>query len=112
MIRHLADGSIYRIKSNALEGLSLGVDEDGGESFGWASFSGKATYLEPGMVEPEGNHQFITYVEDRNEPGSGVDRIWIQAIDKDNAVIPAMNMGEPAPSQASFIAGGNIVAPH
>jgi len=68
LIRHLADGSKYRVKSNALEGLSLG---DAG-LFGWASFSGKATYLEPGMLEPIGNHTFLAYVEDHDEPGNGM----------------------------------------
>lgn len=34
------------MKSNALYGLALG-ESDG---FGWATFSSKATYLEPGMV--------------------------------------------------------------
>ena len=46
LIRHLADGTIYRVKSNALYGLAIGEMEDGG----WASLSGKATYLEPGRA--------------------------------------------------------------
>jgi uncharacterized repeat protein (TIGR01451 family) len=47
LIRHLSDGTKYRVKSNALECLALGGDHST-EPFGWASFSGKATYLEPG----------------------------------------------------------------
>jgi hypothetical protein len=43
IVRHLADGTVFRVKGNALEGLSLGLE--GG--FGWASFTGKATYSEP-----------------------------------------------------------------
>jgi hypothetical protein len=112
LIRHLDDGTIYRVKSNALFGLSIGVGDEGGETFGWASFSGKNTYLEPGWPEPIGNYEFITYVEDRNEPGTGVDRVWLQVMDKDNIVIPVMSMNEPATDNAEEISGGNIVAPH
>ena len=42
MIRHLRDGTMYRLKSNALDALALG--EDPTVPMGWASFSGKATY--------------------------------------------------------------------
>jgi hypothetical protein len=42
LIRHFGDDNIYRIRSNALYGLALGEDKD----YGWATFSGKATYLE------------------------------------------------------------------
>ena len=110
LIRHLADGTKYRIKSNAVSGLALGEDPE--VPVGWASFSGKNTYLEPGMPEPEGNHQFTAYVEDRDEPGSGNDRFWITARDKNGVTIPAMSMTEPAPANAVPIQGGNIVAPH
>ena len=114
LIRHLPDGTIYRVKSNALYGLALGEFEDGDETYGWASFSGKSTYLEPGWPEPIGNHNFIAYVEDRNEPGSGVDRVWIEVWDKEGNVIPVMSMsGEPdAASNAEEIGGGNLVVPH
>jgi hypothetical protein len=108
LIRHMADGTIYRVKSNALYGLAVGV----GEGFGWASFSGKATYLEPGWPEPEGNHEFIVYIEDRNEPGTGVDRFWIEVHDKDGAIIDDMSMLRDATDNAVPIQGGNIVAPH
>ena len=75
LIRHLADGTIYRVKSNSIYGLSLGTRVSNGEPYGWASFSGKGTYQEPTWMEPVGNYEFAVYVEDRNEPGSGVDRI-------------------------------------
>ena len=110
LIRHLADGTKYRVKSNALTGLAIGQDPT--VPFGWASFSGKSTYLEPGMLEPEGNHQFTAYVEDRNEPGSGNDRFWITVRGKDGNMIPVMSIDEPAPDNAQSIQGGNIVAPH
>jgi len=47
LIRHLAEGAKYRVKSNAPEGLAIG--EDMSMPVGWATFSGKATYLAPGM---------------------------------------------------------------
>jgi hypothetical protein len=105
LIRHLADGSIYRLKSNALEGLSIGESADSTESFGWASVTGKSTYLEPSWEEPIGNQDFVFYVEDRNEPGTGTDRFWIEAVGE-------LMMSPPATENAVEISGGNIVAPH
>jgi PKD repeat protein len=107
-IRHLPDGAIYRMKSNAIEGLSIG---DTG-SFGWASFTGKGTYQEPGWPDPIGNHSFIFYVEDRNELGNGIDRAWIEVRDKDGVVIPVSSMPRPGSANAVPISGGNIVVPH
>jgi VCBS repeat-containing protein len=112
LIRHLPDGSIYRVKSNALYGLALGESGSGDEIFGWASFGGKSTYLEPDWPEPVGNHEFLAYVEDRNEPGTGIDRFWIQVRDKDGVAIEAMSMAEPAVDNATEINGGNVVVPH
>ena len=110
LIRHLSDGTIYRVKSNALYGLALG--EAGDPAFGWASFSGKCTYLEPGWPEPIGNYEFIVYVEDRGEPGTGTDRVWIQVLDKDDLVVHVMAMDRPAVDNAQVLGGGNIVVPH
>ena len=74
LIRHMADGSIYRVKSNMLDALTLGSTDD----FGWAIFSGKSTYFDPTyMTEPAGGYRFMVYVEDRDEPGTGIDRFWI-----------------------------------
>jgi hypothetical protein len=110
LIRHVPGGSIYRVKSNALYGLALG--EDPSVPLGWASFSGKSTYSEPGWPEPEGNYEFLVYVEDRNEPGSSVDRFWIEVKDKDGQVIPVMSMDHEAMDNAVELGGGNIVVPH
>jgi len=84
LIRHLPDGTIYRLKSNALGGLAVG---DGG-GFGWATITGKATYQEPTWPEALGNRRFVVYIEDRNEPGSGVDRFWVQVSDKNRVLAP------------------------
>ena len=111
LVRHLQDGTIYRVKSNALYGLALGEYEDDGETYGWASFSGKATYLEPGWDEPIGNYEFITYVEDHGEPGKNIDRIWIKIMNLGNTV-DVMSMDDPGANNAVELSGGNIVVPH
>jgi len=110
VIRHLPDGTIYRNKSNALDTLALG--EDPTVPMGWAVFSGKATYRDPTMPEPEGNHTFQVYVEDRDEPGRGNDRFWIEVSDKDRVVIGESSMSSPAADHSVELSGGNIVAPH
>jgi hypothetical protein len=110
LIRHLADGSLYRVKSNAMSGLAVGESED--PAFGWASFNGKCTYREPGWPEPIGNHQFIAYVEDHNEPGATVDRFWIEVLDQNGDAIGVSSMDRAAEDNAVIIKGGNIVVPH
>jgi hypothetical protein len=107
LIRHMPDGSIYRVKSNALYGLALG---DTG-AFGWASFSGKATYLEPGWLEPIGNQKFLVYVEDHGEPGKDADRFWVEVQDKDGDPVP-LSMSRSAEVNAETLDGGNVVVPH
>jgi hypothetical protein len=107
LIRHLADGSKYRIKSNALTGLALG---DTGV-FTWASFSGKTTYQEPGWIEPIGNYTFLVYVEDQGEPGAGADRFWIEVRDKAGDLTP-LSIPREAVDNAVLLGGGNIVVPH
>jgi PKD repeat protein len=109
MIRHLPDSDeIYRIKSNALYGLSLG--DAGG--FGWAVFSGKTTYLEPGMDEPVGNYEFTVYVEDRATSGAGADKVWVQVRDQNGDLVSAMSVPADAGANAVTLEGGNIVVPH
>jgi hypothetical protein len=110
LIRH-TDSGIYRVKSNALFGLALG-SEDGSDPYGWASFSGKSTYREPGWDSGEGNHQFIVYVEDHGTPGAAADRFWIEVRDKDRNVIGDSSMSSPAATNAETLEGGNIVVPH
>jgi VCBS repeat-containing protein len=108
LIRHLENGLIYRVKSNALDGLALGNSP----GVGWASFYGKSTYLDPDWTEPAGNYAFIVYVEDNNEPGNGVDKFWIQVKDQDRKLVSDMSMLPEATAQAVLIQGGNIVVPH
>jgi len=107
LIRHAPEGN-YRIKSNALYGLALGEFEDIGQFVGWASFSGKCTYMEPGWIEPEGNHVFLVYVEDWSDPGAGLDRIWFDVDgDEEN-----LSMTSPAAEHLVVLNSGNIVVPH
>jgi hypothetical protein len=108
MIRHLQDGSIYRVKSTALDGLAVGQDRT--IPMGWASFTGKATYLEPGWTDAIGNHVFTVYVEDRNEPGSGSDRIWISVTKGTTPV--GLSMTGTGAGNAVALNGGNVVVPH
>jgi hypothetical protein len=108
LIRHTAEGN-YRVKSNALYGLALG--ESGDPAFGWASFSGKTTYLEPGWSEPVGNYVFLVYVEDHGVPGAGVDRFWIEVLDKQRNAA-TLSMARDAFDHAEGLDGGNIVVPH
>jgi len=110
LIRHVAGsttGEKYRIKSNALEGLSIGGEAD----FAWAAFSGKNTYRAPG-VDNEGNNEFTVYVEDHGEPGVGVDQFWIQVRDKQDDIRPDISMPEPGFGNTETLEGGNIVVPH
>ncbi|MCJ7736592.1 MAG: PKD domain-containing protein, partial [Anaerolineae bacterium] len=103
LIRHMADGTIYRVKSNALYGLALGEVKT--IPMGWASFSGKSTYLEPGWTDPKGNYEFVVYVEDRNEPGTGVDRFWIE-------VLGGLALPRDAVTYTVILERGNLVVPH
>ena len=110
LIRHLPDGTIYRLKSNALYGLSLG--KSSGPDFGWASVIGKATYKDREWSEPIGNYIFVIYVEDHNEPGADFDQFWIEVRDKYWNVVPMMSMDRDAVDNTVVLGGGNIVVPH
>ena len=110
LIRHVARRRNYRVKSNALYGLSLG--EAGDPAYGWASFSGKCTYKDKEWVEPEGNHEFLVYVEDHGEPGAGVDQFWVEVRDQDGNVIGDLSLDRDAADNTETLGGGNIVVPH
>jgi uncharacterized repeat protein (TIGR01451 family) len=105
VVRHLADDSRYRMKSNALSGLSIGNETD----WGWASFAGKATYQRP-YSDAEGNHEFLIYVEDHGTPGVGNDRFWVRILKDGVPVEVALPL--PGAANAQTLEGGNIVVPH
>jgi hypothetical protein len=105
VIRHHQDGTISRIKSNALEELKL---RNAGDC-SIATFSGKATYKTwdaalRAYVNSGGN-AFSVYAEDCNNPGSGVDSFWVRSVG--NLALPM-----PAPSNKVQIGGGNIAVAH
>ena len=64
------------------------------------------------MLEAEGNHEFMVYIEDRNQPGSGQDKVWFMVRDKDGAVIEDISMSTHAEINNVPINGGNLVVPH
>jgi hypothetical protein len=106
MIRHLADGTSYRVKSNSISGLAIGK----GTGFNWASFTGKNTYRDRTWVDAVGNYTFNAYVEDWGEPGTK-DRFWIEVKDKDRQLVTVVSIGRTATVGAVTLNGGNIQAP-
>lgn len=66
--------------------MALGTGNNGGE-FGFASFSGKTTYMEPEVDGNVGNHTFVAYVEDHGEPGAGTDRFWLEIRDGNGDIV-------------------------
>jgi hypothetical protein len=91
LIVRMDDGTIYRIKSNALYDLALDyneIDEKG--EFDWASFSGKCTYIGPdcevdayGNLKNEGGKEFVVYVKDYDADStvsSAPDEFWFTVI--------------------------------
>jgi hypothetical protein len=115
-VRHLADGTSHRIKSNALYGLAVSTTKD---PYGWASFAGKTTYQAPDWLEPEGNYEFLVYVEDRREPNekeAPSDRVWLEVRDKDGNVVLELSLPRAQDGSGQVypedLVTGNIVAPH
>jgi PKD repeat protein len=109
LIRYLPNGSSYRIQSKRLYGLALG--ESSAPAYGWVSFSGKASYIEPGWSEPIGDYEFVVYIED-HKPGTGPDRFWIEVHDSDANVVDVMSMDRRAIDNTIVINRGNIIVPH
>jgi hypothetical protein len=108
VIRHFGDGTIARLKSNAIDGLAVGEGSD----FGWASFTGRATFKARTWPEPIGNFHFLAYAEDHGEPGAGADRFWVQVMKKNDPNEAELSLPDNAPVSAEIIVGGNIVVPH
>ena len=109
VVRHLADGTIYRMKSNALDGLAL---SPAASAYGYASFTGKATFLEPRATTALGNYSFTGYVEDRAEPGANADRFWLSLRSPAGEVVAPLSLGGTADANAAVLSGGNVSVPH
>jgi hypothetical protein len=113
LIAHLADGSIYRIKSNALSGLSIDKNTC------IATFSGKCTFMYPNPtsgLDPinVGGKQFFVWVKDIADPGAGADQIWLTTL----TGIPGVSFstdtntnGQYADGEQRIIEQGNIFVP-
>ena len=107
VVRHLANGTIYRLKSSTLEGLAISATTS---SYGYATFSGKGTYVQPGWTSPVGNYNWTVYVEDRDEPGTGPDKFWVQVTGGNAGT--GLFLPSTAAANARGLTGGNIMAPH
>jgi hypothetical protein len=116
LVFHYPDGNRI-VKSNATGTLSVGQNADGT----WvASLTNwKATYQIPtGTLacgsNKCGGYSFNLYVEDLGEPGSGVDKFWIEVKDPNGALVAKVSMPRDG-SGASLpltINQGNIQVPH
>jgi hypothetical protein len=113
-VRHHPDGTVSRLKANALGGLAIG--EDANVPMGWASFNGKASYTTwdatanggAGAYVTLGNQSFIVYAEDRNNPGTGIDRIWLGA----PGTLAMAGTLATAKTNTAALTGGGIGVPH
>ncbi len=108
-VRHHADGTNSRLKSNALSGMAI-LDVGG---CGIATFAGRATYTtwDPaangglGTYVTTGNTTFSVRADDCSNPGTGTDKIWIGGVGK-------LAMPSPTSSNLAPLTGGNIAVPH
>lgn len=110
VVRHYPDGTVSRLKSNALAGLALGADAS--IPMGWTSFTGKASYTKwdatAGVYVTAGNQSFVVYAEDRNNPGTGIDQIWLGA----PGTLAMPGTLATAKSNMAELTSGGIAVPH
>jgi hypothetical protein len=110
-VRHYADGTIARLKSNSLTGLAITTYSNCGN----AQLSGKSTFTwwDPtanfglGGYVTSGNNLFSLSAWDCNQPGTGFDKIWLKG---PSALTTPGSNGSLA--YATVIGGGNIAVPH
>jgi large repetitive protein len=104
-VRHFADGTVARLKSNSLGSMALTT----GAGCGTTSFDGKATYMtwdsSSSSYLTTGNTAFKAWASDCNEPGTGTDSLWTGGP-------PMFSMPTPTSSNAKTLIGGNIAVPH
>jgi len=114
-ILHRPEGN-YMLKSNAMGTLT--VTKDSGGTFWTAVLKGKATYQVPASqpalacgLNKCGGYTWTMYVEDRQEPGSGFDKYWLEVMDPNGVVVQRLSLSQlPAPN-AKVIDHGNIQVP-
>ena len=65
------------------------------------------------MVNKCGGYTFSTYVEDHGEPGTGVDKYWLEVKDPSGAVVGKVSLPRSTGGAALpvTISGGNIQVP-
>lgn len=104
VVRHHADGTTTRAKSNALSGLAVNSD-------GSATFSGKANYYDETGTWL-GNLGFSAYAKDVAEPGINKDLfgLYVAVTDANGVATSSTLTGLVA--SAKVIVGGNIQVPH
>jgi len=103
VVRHHADGSRCRAKSNG-----VGAPAISGTT---ASFSGKANYacldaLGNTLPGGQGNLNLLGYVEDNGEPGIGADKFWVRVFGE-----LMMSKTPSAAANAAVLTGGNVQVP-
>jgi choice-of-anchor C domain-containing protein len=118
MMRHTCDGGNWKVKSNAIDGMSIGSANDADGDYGWTAVSGKATFRDP-TEENSGGNAFLLYVEDHGDQGCNqdpsdefwievaADNVWPDPLGPDPATDDEAVDGDDVP-----IFCGNIVVPH
>jgi predicted RNA-binding protein with TRAM domain len=110
-VRHHANGRKSRFESNSLNS-AVAVGEDLTVPMGWAVVSGKSTYTTWDAATSSdvtlGGQAFTVYVEDRGEPGAGVDRVWMGG----PGVLALPGTLSTAKTSAVTLTGGNVAVPH
>ena len=110
-VRHHANGRKSRFASNALNS-AVAIGEDRTVPMGWAVLSGKATYTTWDAATSSevtlGGQAFTVYVEDRGEPGAGLDRVWMGG----PGVLKLPGTQTTARTSAVTLTGGNVAVPH
>jgi hypothetical protein len=114
-ILHRPEGN-YMLKSNSMGTLT--VTKDSTNTFWTAVLKGKATYQVPSS-QPAlscgsnkcGGYTWTMYVEDRQEPGSGYDKFWLEVRDGSNNIVATLSLPQTPALYAKVIDHGNIQVP-
>ena len=110
-VRHHANGRKSRFESNVLNSAAaIGVDAT--VPMGWAVLSGKSTYTTWDAATRSyvttGGQAFTLYVEDRGDPGGGIDRVWMGG----PGALALTGTLATAGGNAATLTGGNVSVPH
>ena len=110
-VRHHANGRKSRFESNSINS-AVAIGEDLTVPMGWAVLAGKSTYTTWDAATSSevtlGGQPFTVYVEDRGEPGAGVDRVWMGG----PGVLALPGTLATAKTSGVTLTGGNVAVPH